>query len=167
MAVAWVSISVVTPNELSSTSAPLALVYESATGSKAVVLSFIGMFAVINGALIQMIMVSRIFYGMSMKGWMPKFLSRVHSKTDTPINATIVAAIMILILTIALPLLTLAQSTSFLIFIVFILVNMALIKIKLKHPHPEGVKSYPLWIPIIAICLNVLMLGVQVVSMFS
>jgi len=165
IAVAWVSISVLSPDKLASTTAPLALVYESATGSKAVLLSFIGMFAVINGALIQMIMVSRIFYGMSMKGWMPKFLSNVHSKTDTPINATIVAAIMILILTIIFPLLTLAQSTSFLIFIVFILVNMALIKIKLKHPYPEGVKTYPLWIPIIAICLNVLMLGVQVASL--
>ncbi len=167
IAVAFVSISVTSPDALSSTSAPLALVYESATGNRAVILSFIGMFAVINGALIQMIMVSRIFYGMSAKGWMPKFLSVVHSKTDTPINATIVAAVMILILTIALPLLTLAQSTSFLIFIVFILVNLALVRIKLKHPNPEGVKTYPIWIPMIAIGLNLVMLGFQIISMFS
>ena len=165
--VAWVSISVLTPDELSSTSAPLAMVYESATGNKAVILSFIGMFAVINGALIQIIMVSRIFYGMSAKGWMPKFLSVVHSKTDTPINATIVVAVLILILTITLPLLTLAQSTSFLIFIVFTLVNLALVRIKLKHPNPKGVKTYPIWIPIVAIGLNLIMLGFQVVSMIN
>ncbi len=165
--VALVSIFVLTPDELSSTSAPLAMVYESATGNKAVMLSFIGMFAVINGALIQMIMVSRIFYGMSVKGWLPKFLGVVHSKTDTPINATVMAAMMIGILTAALPLLTLAQSTSFLIFIVFIFVNIALVKIKLKHPKPEGVRIYPLLVPIVAICLNLVMLGVQVASMID
>jgi amino acid transporter len=47
------------------------------------------MFAVINGALIQIIMVSRILYGISRQIWLPNFLSGVHLKTSTPINATI------------------------------------------------------------------------------
>jgi len=151
---------------LSSTSAPLAMVYEKATGDKAVVLSMIGMFAVINGALIQIIMVSRILYGMSTKGWVPKSLGVVNAKTATPINATIVTAGTILILTLLLPLLTLAQSTSFLIFIVFTLVNLALIKIKLKNPNPKDVKTYPIWMPVIAIVLNISMLGFQIFSLF-
>ena len=164
--IAWVSISVVSADALSSTSAPLAMVYEKATGDKAVVLSMIGMFAVINGALIQIIMVSRILYGMSMKGWVPKSLGVVNAKTATPINATIVTAGTILILTLLLPLLTLAQSTSFLIFIVFTLVNLALIKIKLKKPNPKDVKTYPIWMPVIAIVLNISMLGFQIFSLF-
>lgn len=166
IAISFVSISLVPVNDLSSTSAPLAVVYERATGDKAVVLSIIGMFAVINGALIQMIMVSRILYGMSAQGWMPKFLSVVNAKTATPINATIVTAITILLLTLVFPLLTLAQSTSFLIFLIFVLVNFALIKIKLKHPYPKGVKTYPIWIPVIAIVLNLIMLGFQLSSLF-
>jgi amino acid transporter len=164
--ISWVSISLVSADELSFSSAPLALVYEKATGDKAVILSIIGMFAVINGALIQIIMVSRILYGMSSKGWMPKFLGVVNAKTSTPVYATIVAALVTLTLTLVLPLLTLAQSTSFLIFIVFTLVNLSLIRIKLKHPSPKDVKTYPIWIPIIAIVLNVAMLGFQVVSLF-
>ncbi|HHE05809.1 MAG TPA: amino acid permease, partial [Epsilonproteobacteria bacterium] len=164
--VAWVSIALVSAEELSSTTAPLAMVYEQATGSKAVILSFIGMFAVINGALIQIIMVSRILYGMSAKGWMPKFLGVVNTKTATPINATIATALMILILTLILPLLTLAQLTSFVIFIVFTLVNLALIKIKVKDPDPKDVKIYPIWIPVIAIILNLVMLSFQIVSLF-
>lgn len=164
--IAWVSISVVSADALSSTSAPLAMVYAKATGDKAVVLSMIGMFAVINGALIQIIMVSRILYGMSTKGWVPKLFGVVNAKTATPINATIVAAVTILILTLLLPLLTLAQSTSFLIFIVFTLVNLALIKIKLKNPNPKDVKTYPIWMPVIAIVLNISMLGFQIFSLF-
>lgn len=164
--ISWVSISLVSADELSSSSAPLALVYEKATGDKAVILSLIGMFAVINSALIQIIMVSRILYGMSSKGWMPKFLGVVNTKTSTPVYATIVTALITLTLTLVLPLLTLAQSTSFLIFIVFTLVNLSLIRIKLKHPSPKDVKIYPIWIPIIAIVLNVAMLGFQVVSLF-
>ncbi len=164
VAISFVSVSIVPIDELSYGSAPLATVYEKATGDKAVILSIIGMFAVINGALIQIIMVSRILYGMSNEGWLPKFLSIVNSKTSTPINATIVTAVTILILTILLPILTLAQSTSFLIFIVFTLVNFALIKIKLKDPHPQGIKTYPIWIPVVAIVLNLVMLGFQVVS---
>jgi len=67
--IALVSISVVPIEELANSSAPLAKVYETATQSKATLLSTIAMFAVINGALIQIIMVSRIFYGMSTQGW--------------------------------------------------------------------------------------------------
>jgi len=167
IAIAWVSISVVEPSKLVTTSAPLAMVYEESTGSKAVILSFIGMFAVVNGALIQMIMVSRILYGMSAKGWLPAFLSSVNARTKTPIQATVLTAIMILLFTLLLPLLTLAQSTSFLIFVVFILVNWALIRIKLKTPSVEGMVRYPIWVPSIAIILNVTMLGFQIVSIFD
>lgn len=163
-AVAWVAISVVSSESLASTAAPLAMVYEKAVGEKALFLSILGMFAVVNGALIQMIMISRILYGMSSNGWIPKFFSYVHPKTATPVNATVVTAMTILVLTLLLPLLTLAQSTSFLIFIIFTLVNFALIKIKLRSPAPADSISYPLFIPITAVLLNCIMLGFQVIS---
>jgi amino acid transporter len=159
--IALVSISVVSVEELSGTSAPLAMVYEQATDSKATLLSTIAMFAVINGALIQIIMVSRIFYGMSRQGWLPQFLSNVHSKTNTPINATIIAGLIVFLLAAVLPLLTLAQSTSFLIFVIFTLVNIALLRIKKIIPSPPNIKTYPSFIPWIAIVLNLTLLGVQ------
>jgi len=164
--IALVSISVVPVDELKISNAPLAKVYETATHSKATILSAIAMFAVLNGALIQIIMVSRIFYGMSTQGWLPKFLGIVSSKTNTPINATIFAGLIVFILAMTLQLLTLAQSTSFLIFIIFTLVNIALIRIKRTAPHPEGIKTYPMIIPIIAIVLNLILLTFQLVSLF-
>ena len=164
--IALVSISVVPIQELAHSSAPLAKVYETATQSNATILSTIAMFAVINGALIQIIMVSRIFYGMSTQGWLPRFLSNVHPKTSTPINATIVAGSIVFILAAAFPILTLAQSTSFLIFIIFTLVNIALIRIKRKDPSPQAIRTYPMFVPVIAICLNMILLGVQIFSVF-
>ncbi len=166
MIIALISISVVPFDELASSNAPLAKVYETATNSKATILSIIAMFAVINGALIQIIMVSRIFYGMSMQGWLPKFLSIVSSKTNTPINATILAGILVFILAISFPILTLAQSTSFIIFIIFTLVNISLIRIKQKNPYPQGIRTYPIIVPVIAIILNLTLLGFQITSGF-
>ena len=162
--IAVVSISVVPANELAHSSAPLAKVYETATHSKATILSIIALFAVINGALVQIIMVSRLFYGMSTQGWIPNILSIVHPKTSTPINATILAGLLVFLLATAFPILTLAQSTSFLIFIVFTLVNISLLITKLRDPHPQGIRTYPIAIPIIAIFLNVTLLVFQIVS---
>lgn len=164
--IAIVSISVVPANELAHSSAPLAKVYETATHSKATILSIIALFAVINGALVQIIMVSRLFYGMSTQGWIPNILSRVHPKTSTPIYATILAGLLVFLLATIFPIVTLAQSTSFLIFIVFTLVNISLLITKLRDPHPQGIRTYPIAVPIIAIFLNVTLLGFQIVSGF-
>ncbi len=166
MIIALVSISVMSVDELARTDAPLAKVYETATHSKATMLSIIALFAVINGALVQIIMASRIFYGMSTQGWIPNFLSIVHPKTHTPINATILAGLIVFLLSTYFPIITLAQSSSFLIFIIFTLVNVSLISIKLKNPHPQGIKTYPIIIPIIAIVLNLTLLGFQIASVF-
>jgi len=166
IAIAIISISVVPVDELSHSNAPLAKVYETATDSKATILSVIALFAVINGALIQIIMASRIFYGMSHQGWLPGFLSVVHPKTRTPIYSTILAGLLVFLLATSFPILTLAQSTSFLIFIIFTLINIALISIKLKDPYPQGIKTYPMFIPVIAIILNLTLLGFQIVSSF-
>lgn len=164
--IAILSISVLQVNELAQASAPLANVYEAATGTKATVLSIIALFAVINGALVQIIMVSRLLYGMSNQGWIPNILSVVHPKTSTPINATILAGLIVFLLASTFPIVTLAQSSSFLIFIVFTLVNVSLLISKVRDPNPQGIKTYPIAIPIIAIILNLILLGFQTVSGF-
>jgi amino acid transporter len=105
------------------------------------------MFAVINGALIQIIMVSRILYGLSKKGWLHHSLGIVHPVTRTPLRTTMIAAIGIMVLALSAEIADLAENTSFVILIVFILVNMALIRIKAKDPFPLGVKVFPVWVP--------------------
>lgn len=146
-AVAIVAVLLVDPQQLALSEAPLADVYTAATGKAPIVISLIGMFAVINGALIQLIMASRLLYGMSHRGWLPPWFSQIHSLTRTPINSTLVVAGLILFFSILLPIVTLAEMTSFLILIVFALINLALIKIKQRYPQPEGVRVFSVWIP--------------------
>ena len=163
--VAIVSILAIEPSTLAKTTSPLADVYAKLTNKDPVLLSFIGMFAVINGALIQIIMVSRIFYGMSMNKWIPNIFSKVNEKTRTPVFSTIFASVSILIFTLWLPILTLANLTSFLIFVIFTLMNIALIKIKRGQETPEGIISYPMYIPIIGIIINISMIAIQFISL--
>jgi len=134
--------------ELAGSRAPLALIYERATGQAPLLISLISLFAVINGALIQIIMSARMFYGMSREGWHHAAFGVVHPVTRTPLLATAVAAGLALALALWLPLVTLAKATSFIILIVFALVNLALVCVKLRQPAPVGVRAFPLWVPL-------------------
>ena len=164
MLVATISVLAIPPEILSESDAPLADVYRTLTNKEPVILSIIGIFAVINGALIQIIMVSRLLYGMGMNKWIPSIFTKVNEKTRTPIFATVFASIVILIFTLWLPIITLASLTSFFIFIVFTLMNLALIKIKLKSPTPEGVINIPFWVPTLGIIVNLALLFIQIFS---
>ncbi len=159
-----VSILAINPSELSKSVAPLADVYSKLTNKEPILLSFIGMFAVINGALVQIIMVSRLFYGMGENNWLPKIFSNINEKTRTPIFSTVVASFLVLIFTLWLPIVTLASLTSFFIFIIFTLMNLSLIKIKREVPYPEGVLVYPIWIPMVGVIVNVSLLIIQLFS---
>ena len=161
--VSIVAVLLVEPQRLAMSDAPLAEVYTAATGKAPIVISLIGMFAVINGTLIQMIMASRLLYGMSNRGWLPKWFSQIHIPTRTPLNSTLVIASLILFFAIILPMVTLAEMTSFLILIVFALINLALIRIKQKKPQPEGVRVFPLWIPRLGFVTALLFLILNVI----
>ena len=164
MIIAIISVLAIPPEILSKSDAPLADVYRTLTNKEPVILSIIGMFAVINGALIQIIMVSRLLYGMGMNKWIPSIFTKVNEKTRTPIFATVFASVVILIFTLWLPIVTLASLTSFFIFIVFTLMNLALIKIKLKSPTPKGVVNIPFWVPTLGIIVNLVLLFIQIFS---
>ena len=146
-AVSLTAVLTVAPQQLAASDAPLATVYQQATGRKPVALSIISIFAVVNGALIQIIMGSRILYGMSRQGWLPALFGRVWRKTQTPVAATIATAGGVLVLALWLPLVTLAKSTSFLVLVIFSLMNLSLLRIKWRDPHPEGLRVIPQWIP--------------------
>jgi len=162
--VSIVAILVIEPQQLALSNAPLADVYQKITNQKPVLLSLIGLFAVINGALIQIIMASRLLYGMSKNGWLPKFLSDVNPTTNTPIVATVIVVIIVLILSLMFQLITLAKITSYIVLSVFALVNLSLIKIKSKNPQPENINVYSVWIPVAGFITTVLFLVVEITN---
>ena len=164
--VSLVAISVLTPAELSLSEAPLASVYSAATGKAPITISVIGIFAVINGALIQIIMASRLLYGMSSRGWLPGYLQSIHPITRTPLNSTMLTVVLILLFALLLPMVALAELTSYLVLTVFAMVNLSLIKIKQREPEPEGVRVYSIWLPRLGFVTTVLFLLIEIISRF-
>jgi amino acid transporter len=111
------------------------------------VISLISLFAVVNGALIQIIMATRVLYGMSREGWLHVALGRVHPKRRTPLLATGFVTLSVLVLALWLPLVTLAKATSFITLVAFCFFNLALLRVKRRDPRPAGMRIYPVWIP--------------------
>ncbi|MEA3290413.1 MAG: APC family permease [Campylobacterota bacterium] len=162
--ITFFSIIIVEPQILAKSSAPLDVVYKTASNSESNILGTIGTLAMINGALIQIIMVSRIFFGMSKEGWLPSFFNKLDKSTHTPVIATIIVTIIVYISTTWLPLLTLAELTSFVIFIIFSIVNFALIKIKLSSDKIENIFTIPIWVPAVGIVLNIFMMIIYLLN---
>ena len=152
---------------LARSEAPLALVFESATGASPVLITLISLFAVINGALIQMIMASRMLYGMARSGWAPRTLAGIGERSRTPVASTAVITAGVLVFALWLPLVTLAKLTSLAILLVFILVNLSLIRIKRFQQPPAGIRVYPLWVPYGGLLLATALLVLQTLSVLG
>jgi amino acid transporter len=146
--VAFIAVMTLDLNTLSMSKAPLADIISATSTINPKIISAISMLAVVNGALIQMIMASRIFYGMAKKGWLWRGLAEVNKKTQTPVTASVLSIGIILGLALWFPIEELARATSFLVLIVFALVNAALITIKRSEPAPAGVLNNPMWVPV-------------------
>jgi amino acid transporter len=142
------------PNELALSEAPLAHIYKHHTGEDAVVISIIGMFAIINGALIQIIMASRVMYGLSSRGQLPNFLGKVYQRTRTPLVATAWATTIVLVLALFGRLASLAEATSVIMLIIFSIVNLALWRVKRRDPPPTNGRTFPIWVPIIGFIVS-------------
>ena len=98
----------------------------------------IALFALTNGALINLIMASRLVYGMSRQGIVPEALGRVHGGRRTPWVAILFVAALAAVLIIVGDLDTLADTTVLLLLFVFVCVNSAVLvlrKDKVDHDH--------------------------------
>ncbi|MCC3306453.1 APC family permease [Sneathiella sp. HT1-7] len=145
--------------DLAGSAAPLALVFESAGSTASGIFRLIAIVATTNGVLIQIIMASRVIYGLSVQKSLPSFLSAVNPVTGTPLTATAVIVVLVLIFATLLPIAQLAEATSTIVLIVFSLVNLALIRLKLTGEQPtEGVFIVPLWVPIMGFLTSISLL---------
>lgn len=166
MAVALVAIASGPIAELGGSEAPLALIYQRAAGTSPILISAIALAAVVNGALIQIIMGSRVCYGLARQGWIPAALGRVHPRTRTPVVATLVVAGLVLAMALWLPVETLARTTSLLLLVVFSLINLALWKIQRNPDLGQAGFSVPRWIPVAGFVASVAFLGYQLFAGF-
>lgn len=144
-----IAVSMAVPMEaLAGSPAPLALVFADAPEAMQLSFTAIAIVATVNGVLIQMIMVSRVIYGMADRGRLPAYFSRLSARTQTPSVATAFVAICILTLSLFLPIERLAEWTSQIVLCVFVCVNLALVAIK-RRAEPSGDHfSTPLLVPV-------------------
>ena len=154
-----VIVLVVPMDKLVNSSAPLALVFESSGRGAAGLFSAIAIVATLNGILIQMIMASRILYGLASQKSLPEWIGEVHPVTRTPLNATILVVSIVLTLAVLIPIGQLAEYTSITVLLVFSLVNLALIKLKSdKSLDAADYFETPGWIPYVGFVSSVCLL---------
>lgn len=136
-------------SELAGAEAPLTLMFQDAAEAVQAAFSAIAVVATVNGVLIQMVMASRVLYGMASRGHLPKALGQVSRLTRTPTLATALVTALILLLSGVLPIAALASGTSQVVLIVFVFVNLSLIALKLRGSEIEDAFKVPLVVPII------------------
>ncbi|MBT8148039.1 MAG: amino acid permease [Gammaproteobacteria bacterium] len=168
VAIAFAVLLVLSPERLSGSDAPLASVYAEVTGNTPVVITVIAMFAVVNGALIQIIMASRVCYGMARQNWLPSILAKVSGITRTPIIATLLVTFLIMSMALWLPLEQLARMTSFFLLIIFSLVNLALWRIKGRDEVVNDcVFQIPRWVPLAGFIAALCLLIIEILNRFA
>lgn len=148
--------------ELVKSDAPLATLLSSQGVASTYSIALIGLVAIVNGAFVQMLMASRVIYGMSMQGMGPTCFAKVNSKTNTPVFATVLVTLLTIVLVLSFGLVTLAKITSFIILFVFLVVNLSLLRIKKYNKGSANTVSYPKLIPLIGALLCTLLMTVQI-----
>lgn len=160
--VAIVAVMNVPVAQLAASEAPLSLVFQRTTGLPAAAISAIAIIATLNGVIVQIIMASRVIYGLSRQGSLPALLGRVHGATRTPVLATGLVGVCVLLLATAIPLRGLAEATSQITLTIFAFVNLSLIAIKRRGEEaPANAYIVQPWIPVVGFmsCVAFLIAG--------
>lgn len=149
------------PEDLVESSGPLLDVVAAAgVGVPAWLFSLIALVAVANGALLTMIMASRLTYGMSEQGLLPSALGRVLPQRRTPWVAILTTTLIAMLLTLIGDLSLLAETVVLLLLFVFLSANVSVLVLRrdrVEHDH------FRVWtvIPILGIASCILLLTQQ------
>ena len=158
MSVAISAVSVVPWQELAEANAPLAEVMERAAPWFPA-WTFIGItiFAVANTGLINYVTASRLLYGMSRDGHLPRVLSTIHPQRRTPHVAIVLIFALIVLLILSGDISQLASATVLLLLLVFSVINSALVILKLRPGEPQGAFELPIAVPAIGAFVSLVM----------
>jgi APA family basic amino acid/polyamine antiporter len=134
------AITLVAPEQLAEGDTPLLkVVQQGAPNFPLWIFGFITMFAVANSALINMLMASRLVYGMSREHVLPPALGKVHQTRRTPyvaIGFTTLLAFALITFVGEVP--ALGGTTALLLLCVFTVVNVAVLVLRrdtVEHQH--------------------------------
>ena len=157
-----VAVSVVPYTELRDSTAPLILVLQrAAPGFPEQIYSIVPAFAVFNTGLLNLLMASRLLYGMARgpKGQLPRVLAYVHPKWQTPVIALVLAALIVVAMVCSTAnVSTLANGTTTFLLIVFALLHQGLIVAKRRKIGDDPRFRIPAVIPVLGglLCVTLL-----------
>ena len=144
------AITLVSPEKLGEGETPLLQVVQAGAPNFPVwIFGFITMFAVANSALINMLMASRLVYGMSRERVLPAALGHVHKTRRTPyiaIGFTTLLAFGLITFVGEVP--ALGGTTALLLLCVFTVVNIAVLVLRSDHVHHHHFRT-PTFLPIL------------------
>jgi amino acid transporter len=133
------SVALVAPAELGEGDAPLLKVVSAGASAFPLwIFAFITMFAVANSALINMLMASRLLYGMANERVLPQILGKIHPTRRTPWVGIVFTTVVAFGLIWFADLTALGGTTSLLLLCVFTVVNIAVLVLRrdrVSHKH--------------------------------
>jgi basic amino acid/polyamine antiporter, APA family len=154
------AVSVVHWDVLAMAPAPMgAVMARAAPWIPAVVYTVITIFAVANTALINFVMGSRLIYGMARQGLLPRALTRIHPRRNTPHVAAVAIFVMAALLLMLGDVSQLAAATVILLLGVFALMNLSQVVLATRAGEPPA----PVRLPIVAPILGGLVCAVLLV----
>ncbi|PPK70490.1 APC family permease [Actinokineospora auranticolor] len=110
------------------------------------VFALIGLLAVINSALINMLMASRLVYGMANERIIPKVFGVVHPARRTPWVSIVFTSLIAVVLVATVDINLLGGTTSLLLLVVFTVVNIAVLVLRkdtVEHKHFRAPTALP------------------------
>nr|WP_242424266.1 APC family permease [Frankia sp. EI5c] len=145
--VAFTCATLVDPDVLAGSSAPLLeVVKASDVPVPPKLFAAVALVAVANTALINMVMASRLVYGMAAQGAIPAVFARVLPGRRTPPVAIALVTALALALACTGQLAGLADTTVLLLLLVFLIVNVSALVLR-REPAPPGAYRAPTWAP--------------------
>lgn len=145
--VSMAAVRAVAPFDLSHSTQPLVDVWRARTGGSAAFLSAIAVAAALNGVLAQIVMASRVLFGMGRDRAGLALFAHTSARFGTPVTGTIVVGVAVIVAALALPVSALASVTSTVLLAVFVIINLALLR--LKRVMPEAPFHVPTFVPLI------------------
>jgi basic amino acid/polyamine antiporter, APA family len=126
-----------------------AVVEKAAPWFNSNIFSFIMLTSVVNTALLNFIMGSRLLYGMSKQGLIPTFLGKLHPTRRTPHVAIYFLVVIVLLLTCLGDIDVLGKATALLLLTAFTVVNISLLILQSRPGEPKGGFEIPRFIPVL------------------
>ena len=145
------------PETLAGAETPLAEAVRHHGALAVAAIGVVSILSAVNSALVQIVMVARVGYGMANRGYAPQILATVGERTRTPWVGTVLATGVIALLAVSMELATLANITSGVLLTVFVVVNLGLWWLKgwPESRRPAGQFTLPRSLPLIGAAVSV------------